>query len=126
MVTAGHTGVMATEQARVWLEEMERETRQRLALLTRDFDAVVEASIDDNADDEHDPEGATIAFERSQTGALIKQAEQQLGEIRAAHERLTAGTYGACEGCGQPIPPARLEIRPAARHCVSCAARSAS
>lgn len=114
---------MVIEQARAWLEELEQETRQRLALLTDDFDAVVAASIDDNADDEHDPEGATIAFERSQTGALIKQAQEQLRELQAAYERLAAGTYGVCEGCGQPIVAERLEIRPAARHCVACAGR---
>ena len=39
---------------------------QRLADLTHDFEVVVAASRDTNADDEHDPEGATIAFERSQ------------------------------------------------------------
>ena len=41
---------------------------RRLASLTDNFNAVVAASRDTNADDEHDPEGATIAFERSQVG----------------------------------------------------------
>ena len=45
----------------------------RLASLTDDYDAVVAASLDTNADDEHDPEGHTIAFERSQIGALVRQ-----------------------------------------------------
>ena len=44
-------------------------TLRRLAALSDDFDEVVAASRDTNADDEHDPEGATIAFERSQVGA---------------------------------------------------------
>ena len=34
--------------------------------LTREFEQVVAASESSNADDEHDPEGATIAFERQQ------------------------------------------------------------
>ena len=59
-----------------------------LANLTDDFDAVVAASRDTNADDEHDPEGATIAFERSQIGALVRQARHHLAEIDAAIERL--------------------------------------
>jgi DnaK suppressor protein len=81
----------------------------------------VAASRDSNADDEHDPEGATIAFERSQIGALVRQAREHLAEVDAALERMEIGTYGVCEGCGEPIPPARLEARPAARRCVTCA-----
>jgi RNA polymerase-binding transcription factor len=50
------------------LPEAERnQALQRLADLTGDFNDVVEASRDANADDEHDPEGATIAFERARS-----------------------------------------------------------
>lgn len=96
-------------------------TAERLARLRRDFLGVVDASRDSNADDEHDPEGATIAFERSQVDALIRQAEAHLAEVDAAYERLAAGTYGVCEVCGRPIATERLEARPTARACVRCA-----
>ena len=96
-------------------------TLRRLAALTGDFDAVVAASLDSNADDEHDPEGATIAFERSQVSALARQARDHLAEIDAAVARLEAGTYGVCERCGQPIAAGRLEARPTARLCIGCA-----
>jgi DnaK suppressor protein len=96
----------------------------RLAALTSDHDAIVAASLDTNADDEHDPEGATIAFERSQVGALIRQARAHLAEVSAALDRLAAGTYGTCEACGLPIPSGRLEARPTARRCVTCASAS--
>jgi len=43
--------------------------------------------------------------------------------VEAAIARLAEGTYGLCEVCGQPIPPARLEAMPAARRCIACAAR---
>ncbi|WP_427892889.1 TraR/DksA family transcriptional regulator [Kribbella sp. GL6] len=94
---------------------------RRLADLTGDFDEVVAASRDANADDEHDPEGATIAFERSQVAALVEQAQRQLTEIDAALDRVADGTYGVCERCGRPIAPARLEARPTARTCFDCA-----
>ncbi len=90
-------------------------------MLRGDFDEVVAASRDTNADDEHDPEGATIAFERSQIDTLIRQADRTLAEVDAALARLDAGTYGRCEVCGRPIDPARLEVRPTARTCVGCA-----
>ena len=96
-------------------------TVARLARLTLDFDGVVAASRDSNADDEHDPEGATIAFERSQTSALVDQARHHLVEIDAALSRVAAGTYGTCERCGKPIAAGRLEARPVARTCITCA-----
>jgi RNA polymerase-binding transcription factor DksA len=102
------------------LHSEREQAQQRLAALRRDFAEVVAASRDTNADDEHDPEGATIAFERSQMGALIGQVEEHLAEIEAALVRLAAGSFGICERCGQPIPAARLEARPTARRCVGC------
>ena len=105
------------------LTEERHATLRRLADLTDDFDAVVAASRDTNADDEHDPEGATIAFERSQVQALVRQAREHLAEIDAALERVDAGTYGTCENCGRPIGEGRLEARPVARTCISCAGK---
>lgn len=105
------------------LEEERRTIESRLVALTEDFDAVVAASEGSNADDEHDPEGATIAFERSQLDALRDQARAHLEEIDAASARLERGTYGACEVCGRSIPVERLRARPTARRCVTCAAR---
>ena len=101
----------------------ERETTAtRLAELREDFGGMVAASRDSNADDEHDPEGATIAFERSQVGALIRQAEARLQEIDLALARVAEGTYGVCEVCGRAIPAERLAARPSASRCVACAA----
>ena len=85
---------------------------------------MVAASHDTNADDEHDPEGATIAFERSQIDALIRQVEAHLVEIDAALARVADGSYGVCVSCGRPIPEGRLEARPSARTCVACASRN--
>lgn len=108
------------EETRSVLERDRHATLELLAALTGDFDRIVDASRDSNADDEHDPEGSTIAYERSQVDALIHQARTQLAEIEAALARLTSGTYGVCEKCGQAIAEARLHARPTARTCVSC------
>ena len=107
--------------ARARLDAERARVLERLAALTGDYDAVVAASLDTNADDEHDPEGATIAFERSQSGALVAQAREHLAEIDRAVARLDDATYGTCERCGNPIPDGRLEARPTARRCVACA-----
>jgi DnaK suppressor protein len=109
------------DRARELLEAERQQALRRLAALTGDFDEVVAASRDSNADDEHDPEGVTIAFERSQVAALVLQVQGHLAEVEAAIQRLEGGTYGLCERCGQPIAKARLEARPAARTCIRCA-----
>ncbi len=90
--------------------------------LGRDFDALVTASADANADDEHDPEGSTVAFERAQLAAVLEATRHDLAEIDAALARIDAGRYGRCEVCGAAIAPERLQARPAARRCVRCAA----
>lgn len=99
-----------------------REAERRLARLTGQFQDIVDASAGSNADDEHDPEGATIAFERSQVDSLARDAREEIADVMAALERLGDGTYGICEGCGQQILLERLRVRPAARTCVTCAA----
>jgi DnaK suppressor protein len=115
--------VAGVDDVRERLEAERAQTLRRLASLTDDYDAVVAASRDTNADDEHDPEGATIAFERSQVGSLVRDARHHLAEIDAAEARLEAGTYGTCEDCGEPIAEGRLEARPVARTCIRCASR---
>lgn len=112
------------DDPRARLASERRRTTRRLAELRGDFDEVVAASRDTNADDEHDPEGTTIAFERSQIDTLVRQALRTLEETDAALARLDDGSYGRCEVCGRDIDPARLEVRPTARTCVSCAPRA--
>ena len=105
------------------LTEAASAAQARLTSLTADLHEVISAASDSNLDDEHDPEGSTIAFEREQLAALREQARQQLNEARAALDRLAAGRYGSCECCGAPIGAERLAARPTARYCVRCAAR---
>jgi RNA polymerase-binding transcription factor DksA len=100
------------------LAEARATTTARLAALRADFAGIVAASESSNADDEHDPEGPTIAFERSQVDALVRQAEGRLAEVDAALERLRDGTYGVCVVCGRAIPAGRLEARPTTTVCV--------
>jgi DnaK suppressor protein len=96
---------------------------ERVAALEREFAGLAEAASAGGTDDEHDPEGATLAFERQHTAALLEQAQAQVAAVDAALERLAGGRYGVCDRCGQPIGEDRLAARPAALTCVRCAAR---
>jgi RNA polymerase-binding protein DksA len=96
--------------------------RERAAALEREFAGLSEAASSAGTDDEHDPEGATLAFERQHTAALLEAARQQMAAVDAALRRLEAGRYGVCDRCGQPIGADRLAARPAATTCIRCAA----
>ncbi len=97
-------------------------TAERLESMRAELAAVAAASAGSNLDDEHDPEGATVAFEREQLAGLRTHTERHLLDVDAALYRLRDGSYGTCERCGQPIGDARLEALPATRVCVTCAA----
>ena len=112
---------MGAAVQRTQLEQRKRDARALEATLERERSAMVEASRESNADDEHDPEGATIAFERAQLDATIVELHRQRVDLDAALARLDDGTYGMCVVCGLPIPAARLEARPSATTHVTCA-----
>jgi RNA polymerase-binding transcription factor DksA len=95
----------------------------RIAALQRDIAVIMDAARAGATDDEHDPEGATIAFERAQAIALLEETRTQVAVLDEALARTDAGTYGRCESCGQEIAAERLAVRPAATHCIGCASR---
>jgi DnaK suppressor protein len=116
---AGVEGDVRTAQERLIADRAE--TLELIVSLRSDWDGVVEASAQIGVDDEHDPEGATIAFERAQIEASLNRARVQLADIDDALRRLDDGGYGVCEHCGGPIGVERLAARPAARTCFACA-----
>lgn len=56
--------------------------------------------------------------------ALDADGRAEVTAIRAALDRLDAGTYGSCASCGVDIAPARLAALPEAVLCVACATQS--
>src|ERR1700690_3324658 len=113
-----------TPQAR--LNSDRERTLSQIAELEREFAAIVASAADGSAggDDEHDPEGATVAFERQHIAALLAQAQAHLSAIDAALRKFDAGTYEICDTCGGQIGAERLAARPAALTCIRCAARA--
>ncbi|MEU8212544.1 TraR/DksA C4-type zinc finger protein [Micromonospora sp. NPDC049044] len=105
------------------LLRLREQTEAQATALNGDLRSLFEASRSSNADDEHDPEGSTIAFERAQLSAVLDAARRRLAELDVALRRVDDGSYGVCERCGGPIPAERLTARPSARTCVACASR---
>jgi len=104
------------------LEAERSETLSRIAALNQELDDIMSAGHE-NGDDEHDPEGATIAFERARTISLLQEARTHLSDIEDARQRVDSGTYGSCERCQADISPPRLAARPSSRTCITCASR---
>jgi DnaK suppressor protein len=117
--------VRRDEGLRQFLVVERAEMAERVAALRGDLDRLIQSSVGANVDDEHDPEGVTIAFERAQSAALLAASRQRLAGLDDAIARLAAGTYGSCQTCGQPISADRLVARPATPTCLACAANGA-
>jgi DnaK suppressor protein len=100
----------------------EREvTLARIRAMTTELQAIVDGSQDANSDDEHDPEGSTIAYERAQVASLLNEAKNYLDDLEQALLRLDSGRYSICDICGEQIAPERLQARPATTRCIQCA-----
>lgn len=114
---------MDEKQLRSVLVAEQRAATSRHAALSRELDEIVAAAAGSNLDDEHDPEGATIAFEREQLALLRDGARRRVDDISAALRRLDEGSYGICTFCGARIADERLAAIPTALACFDCAAR---
>ena len=99
-------------------------TADQVVALQRAFDGVVASSEEASVDDEHDPEGATIAFERAQVSALLDRARANLDILDRAFGLLDGDGFGRCGRCGRPIGFERLMALPTTGRCVPCAAET--
>ena len=103
--------------------EAERTAAQdRVRAMTSELDGFMAESADSNADDEHDPEGPTIAYQRAQLITLLDRSRSSVDDLDRALERLDRGDYAVCERCGGRVPgrPARRpaghpDLRPVRR-----------
>jgi len=63
----------------------------------------------------------TDNYEQEFALGLMDSERRILHEIDDALQRIEDGTYGICEGTGEPISKARLKAQPWARYCVEYA-----
>src|SRR6185295_1694144 len=89
--------------------------RERVAALEREFAALAEAASAAGTDDEHDPEGATLAFERQHAAALLEAAAGESSRRERPGVRPGPG-----QGRSTGAPPSRPRSP-----CPACPARPA-
>lgn len=100
------------------LEELRKEIEERRTGLLTDIEDKrgQERDVFRDVGDEMDEatnEGAT-----AMTSKLLERDAQLLREIDRALAKMRDGTYGLCEGTGEPIGFPRLKLRPWARYSV--------
>ncbi|MGH3692345.1 MAG: TraR/DksA family transcriptional regulator [Microbacterium sp.] len=110
-----------TADARERLLALRAQAVSRVQATAATLDDLTHDRAGSNDDDEHDPEGVTLSSEWSRLTGLAEAAASELHQVDDALARVDAGAYGLCANCGKPIPAARLEARPFAEHCVTCA-----
>ncbi len=72
------------------------------------------------------PDSSERAVEMEDDASLEAQAAlvaREIASVSRALLRIENGTYGECVRCGDTIAPKRLEARPEAALCISCASR---
>lgn len=99
------------EAERAQLEKELKEIRDDIAHVREWLQGEVDIDVD-----EGDPDLA----EREKNLALLVTLERREESIMAALRAIDKGLYGICERCGEPIDPARLEVRPDATLCLEC------
>jgi DnaK suppressor protein len=71
-------------------------------------------------------DGTTEAVSRLTDVGVVDSLQATEERIERALEKLAEGSYGHCDRCGKPIPPARIEAAPESALCVACASAGAT
>ncbi|MGE0816429.1 MAG: TraR/DksA family transcriptional regulator [Vicinamibacterales bacterium] len=101
------------------LTDIRADLEGRLATLLRRVDRI---SGDLRRTADRDWQERAIELENDDVLEGLDDASRaEAAAIRAALQRLDAGTYGRCARCGREIAPARLAALPSATTCVACA-----
>ena len=109
-------------QVRKVLEREATQLETEIAYAEETFEELIFESGEGAGDDQAD--AGTKTFEREQEISLLANKRDLLDQTHHALERITAGTYGRCENCGNPIGKLRLiEANPRATLCMPCRQR---
>ena len=101
---------------------------ERRRQLLGDFDKIQKNSLgrkDDLSGDLstmpiHMADIGSDTFEKEFAADIIEGEQEELREIDAALARLSDGSFGVCEVCGEKVPYQRLSAVPYARLCIDC------
>lgn len=101
------------------LEERERIVADLQSLEEQTASTPKDASGDLSSYSSHMADSSD-SMEREKAFLFAAVKRRRLDELELALQHMAAGTFGACESCGKPIPAKRLERMPGATLCVTC------
>jgi len=105
-----------TAAVRRVLEERRDDARKRIGALAKRPELGAAQGFGKRIGD-----GTTEAISRLTEIGVGSSLEHGLARTERALAKLADGTYGRCDGCGEPIAPARLGAMPDVVLCVACA-----
>jgi DnaK suppressor protein len=108
----------AAELTKDQIEEIKQALEERRASLIGSIGRGREQERDAGRDVGDEMDEANIEEEAAVAGKLLERDHSLLKEIDRALAKMRDGTYGLCEGTGEPIGFARLRLRPWARFSV--------
>ena len=117
------SATLDTEHFRRRLLEDRARVKEALDYLHEETPGTMEDETQEIPSDNHPGDVATITLDREIDYTLEENEERVLAAIDAALERIDAGTFGVCKGCGQPIAVERLEALPYTTQCIDCKRR---
>jgi DnaK suppressor protein len=91
-----------------------------LADLERDSSTSLSDQSGENNYRDHMADQGTATFGKELDLSLEGNARELSAQVRAALDRIEAGTYGKCTRCGAEISVDRLRAMPAAELCITC------
>jgi DnaK suppressor protein len=115
-------GVLDIQSVLEVVEAEQERTARQVASLEDIVAAIVEGSELTSTDDEHDPEGATIAYERAQASALLRRARADCDALVVTRRQLERRQRVICVVCRRDIDLERVAALPTTSRCVRCAA----
>ena len=88
--------------------------------LLEGFEAARSRTSDSDEEDKDYIDYAVSSYTKEFLFSLSDLERQQLIRVEDALKSIDAGTYGACNECGEEIEPKRLQAVPWAAFCLSC------
>lgn len=113
-------------------DQLRAQLLQRKELLLQDLDAVQRDTLavaSSAGSDQTDAATSPRDQANSMAAGMVRDAEAardhaELTAVRAALERMAAGSYGECTDCGKSVGVPRLLAQPAAVRCIACQSKA--
>lgn len=100
------------------LEKLKKVLERQLKELQTDFRGEIQSMGSPALADINDQ--ATLESERSFELRIKDRERKLIGKVHEALKKISEGTYGVCESCGEPIGVKRLLARPVTTFCINC------